>query len=236
MKARTTWILYAFLAGTVALTALAVAGPLATLPRAALETEDGFLDVLSSAAAPTLFALLLGIIALSGEFRHGTITHTFLATPTRGRVVLAKLLTYAAIGLALGVLGVLVTLAVAVPWLAVTDVDVTLADRDVAVVVVGLLATGALWGALGVGVATLVRNQVAAVVGALVWLLVAEPLLIVLLPEVGRWTPGGATDALTHAPELEDPLPAWGAAAVLVAYVLALAAIGTRLVVPRDVT
>lgn len=49
---------------------------------------------------------------------------------------------------------------------------------------------------IGLAVGALLRNQIVAVVAALVWLLVAEQLLLDALPGVGRWTPGGATYGL----------------------------------------
>ena len=49
---------------------------------------------------------------------------------------------------------------------------------------------------IGVAVGALVRNQIAAVVGVLVWMLAAEQLLITTVPAFGRWTPGGATYGL----------------------------------------
>ena len=51
-----------------------------------------------------LLALVLGVLIITGEYRHKTVTPTFLAEPRRGRVVLAKLGTGFGSGLSLGVL------------------------------------------------------------------------------------------------------------------------------------
>lgn len=51
-------------------------------------------------------------------------------------------------------------------------------------------------GVIGVAIGALVRNQIAAVVGVLVWMLAIEQIVIPAYPAIGRWMPGGATYAL----------------------------------------
>jgi len=67
-----------------------------------LSTEEGQRTLLAIGAgvAP------LVAIGLTGEFRHRTATATFLATPHRGRVVAAKLVTYALVGVGYALAGV----------------------------------------------------------------------------------------------------------------------------------
>jgi len=181
-------------------------------------------------------ALLLGILGMAGEFRHHTITQTFLVTPDRGRVVAAKLVAYplAGIGLALTILTF--TAAVAAGRLAAKGITPSLLDARLARIVgVALLGAG-LCGLLGVGVGALVRNQVAALVGVLVWVAVVEGLLMTLLndPGLGRWLPSAAAAALTNPGG--GQLSRLAGTLLLAGYALALALAGTRLVVRRDIT
>src|SRR3954452_6911680 len=48
------------------------------------------------------FALVLGILAATTEFRHGTITPTLLVVPNRVRLMLSKLIAAVVVGLILG--------------------------------------------------------------------------------------------------------------------------------------
>jgi ABC-2 type transport system permease protein len=180
-------------------------------------------------------ALLVGILAMAGEFRHQTITQAFLVTPDRGRVVAAKLAAGALVGLVFGVASIVVALTVGLPWLAAKGVPVQLSGV-VGQTVAGVLAAAALSGLLGVAVAALVRNQVAAVVGALLWFLVIEGVLPVVLrvPTLPRWLPGGAAAALTYPGG--QYLSMWAGGLLLAGYGLVLAALGSRLTLRRDIT
>jgi ABC-2 type transport system permease protein len=234
LKIRTTRTLVWYLLGLVVIVGISVAGQVANAPDTVLESEEGFVDVLEASAWATFLALLFGIIGIGGEYRHETITHTFLATPVRERVVATKVVAYGGAGLLLGVVAVLVTFAMAMPWLAAEGVDPTVASREASLFLLGVLAAAALWGALGVAFASVVPNQVGAIVFALIWLLIVENLIGGLAEEIAPYTPGGAARGLMRIDE--DVLPMWSAAAVTVAYVIALAAAGAVFVIRRDVT
>jgi ABC-type transport system involved in multi-copper enzyme maturation permease subunit len=174
---------------------------------------------------------------MTGEFRHQTVTQTFLVTPKRGRVVAAKLVAYPLAGIALALVTLAVTAAVAAGWLAAKGITPSLADARLARIVgVALLGAG-LCALVGVGIGALVRNQVAALVGTLVWVLIIEGLLMSLVnaPSLGKWLPSAAAAAALTNPGGAH-LSRLGGTLLLAAYALALAAAGSRLVVRRDIT
>jgi ABC-2 type transport system permease protein len=184
-------------------------------------------------------ALLLGILGMAGEFRHQTVTQTFLVTPDRGRVVAAKLVAYPLAGIALTLVTLAITAAVATGWLAATGITPSLPEPvayALGHVLLGAVLAAGLCGLVGVGVAALVRNQVAALVGVAVWALVVEGLLMSLLnaPSLAKWLPSAAAAALTNPGG--GHLSRLGGSLLLAGYALALALAGTRLVVRRDIT
>lgn len=203
---------------------------------AALDTSEGIRNVMSAASSGTLIVLIIGILMMAGEFRHNTATSTFLVSPDRRRVVGAKLISSAIVGVGLAVAASVLTLAIAVPWLAAKNVDVSILSGDVGLILLGAVAATALYALVGVGVGSLIRNQTAAVAIALVWVMIVEGLVVSLLPEVGRWLPGGAAAAITGAATGDGAmLPMWAGACVLAAYGVAFAAAGSRFVMRKDI-
>lgn len=198
-------------------------------------------SLLATVGAPTsvvtLIALVLGLLAMTGGHRHETITTTFLATPRRRHVVLAKLASSSLVGAAVGLLSVTASLAVAVPWLRSSGVVLDL-DGDVARVAAGLVGATTLYGALGISVGALVRNQTAAVAIVLTWLLAVEGLIgdVFAGAAIGRWLPGGAGRAVVSGGMSEGALDPLVAAAVFSAYVAMLALAAVRSTIQRDIT
>jgi ABC-2 type transport system permease protein len=182
---------------------------------------------------------VLAAIGITGEFRHQTATATFLTTPLRGRVVAAKLVTYALVGSAFAVACLVVVALIAVPWLAAKDIDVTLIGDGLPGTYAGVVADTALFALVGVGLGAMLRNQVATVVGLLVYRFVAEP-IVTSIPALSDWTiylPGSASAALTQVSlSTQDYLEAWQGGLVLAGYGVVLALLGTAVVVRRDVS
>lgn len=240
LKLRTTRAVVAFPLALVALTALAVAATIGGSRDAERRAGDFQLDLVGSAGFAGVLALILGIVSITAEFRHGTITPTFLVAPVRERVLAAKAGAALATGALLAVAGIVVVGAVALPWLAAIDVPLAVGDGDVWTRAARLVLGAALSGAAGVAVGSIVHNQVGALVGALLWLLVVEPLIDLLIDllgsqDGGRLLPGRALDAVSAAPA-EDVLRFWPGLGLALAYVAALGALGALRTRGRDVT
>jgi len=182
-------------------------------------------------------ALLAGILGVAGEFRHQTITATLLAAPRRGRLLTAKVVVHAGLGALLAATAAAVNLAVAIPWLLARGVALP-GPVDVAHVLIGGVAAGALFGAAGAGLGALIANQTAAVTVSLVWLLAAEGLVVSLTSSgINRWLPGGALSTVAQGGS--GPATAiqfWAAVGCALAYTATLVAAGAVRLVHRDVT
>ena len=188
-----------------------------------------------SANANILF-VVLGIIGITQEYRHRTATPTFLASPHRGQVVIAKLVAYALAAVPMALVVIAVDVLV-VTLYAGAKGDAPSLSGDNLRVLGGAWAALVLYTVIGVGVGALLRNQVGAIVGALVYLFVVEGIVsgIPATQPVYRWLPGGALEAMTATFNQTDLLSAWQGGLLLLAYALVFSLLGTLLAVRRDV-
>lgn len=184
----------------------------------------------------TVLFLVLGVIGMTQEYRHRTATPTFLTTPRRWRVVVAKLVAYALAAVPFALVVLAVTTAVVVVYAGARGAAPSLSSDNLGVLARSGLAL-VVYTVIGVGVGALVRNQVGAIVGALVYLFVVEAVIRQVPATSGayRWLPGGALEAMTATFRGPDLLTAWQGGLLLLGYGLAAALLGTVLAVRRDV-
>jgi ABC-type transport system involved in multi-copper enzyme maturation permease subunit len=234
-KMRSTRTNLGLLAGMVGLTLLAVLVNGFVLGAAELRSHDDQHTLLSAGTSGALFAALIGVMAITSEFRHGTIRSTFVVTPHRSHVIAAKVISSLLMGIVFGLVAIALSFGVGYAILSGRGIDFALDTNHVLLLVFGTLYMTALWAALGVGLGALLKNQVFAVIGLIIWAFVIDNLLRELVPDVGRFTPVGASDSIT-AGFAEYLLAPAAAGVLLIAYVAALVAAGALLVARRDVT
>ena len=215
------------------------------VPRDWLESDGvaGFLNT-ASALVP-LVLLVFGILGMTNEYRHGTITYSYLVTPRRWQVMAMKLVVYAVVGIVTMVVAVILVYVVIRIGGAVRGVDIdatggsTLGDYARQIVVAGLITT------FGVALGALFRAQVVTVAGVLIWALVVENIIVVLKPAVGAWLPftvfnqvsagqtaGGGTDPAAAGEMLARPQ----AFLVSIAYIAIVSVAAVFISLRRDVT
>lgn len=194
-----------------------------------------------------VFPVVLGVLAVTSEYRYQTLTPTFLGEPRRGIVLAAKLVVGLGIGLAFGIVGLASSLAGAAPVVALTDHATQLGDpliwRSLGQAVLGM----GLWAAVGVGLGAVLRNQVAAIVVIIAFSQLVEPLARIGLSawdatqDVAQYLPGAAADAMAGASlyNLAGNAPLlqwWQGGLVLAGYAAILCVAGAWTSLRRDVT
>lgn len=247
------WILALVMAGYMAFLGAVMAFSLTAGPEAQPGTEPMNPEAVAEAIytlAPTLgyvFPLIMGALAVTGEFRHKTITPSFLGEPRRSRVLLAKVLVQAGFGAILGVVGTGGAVVTGAVVLAVQGEPTMLGDAGIWGNIAWSVVALALWGVIGVGVGALIPNQIASVVVILAFTQFVEPILrmglaaVDALSDVAKFLPGAAAEALVGASlystsGMLDLLGRVEGGLVLLAYAAVFALVGRVTTFARDVT
>jgi len=254
------WILAIVLAAYIGLTAAGLgfvfsASAAGDLPGQSTNTPiptDNAAALLYSIAASIgyVFPLLIGTLMVTAEFRHHTLTPTFLATPRRGTVLWSKAIVGIGIGIVYALLALIAAVGPSAGFLAGFGQSTALDQSDTWAMLGRIVIAFALWVLVGIGVGTLVRNQVAAVVIVLAFTQFVEPIARVAgmfvngLDDVLRFLPGAASDALvgtsiysatTGTGTGADQLDWWVGGLVLLGYAVVLIVLGHLTSWRRDV-
>ncbi|KKJ99266.1 ABC transporter permease [Micromonospora sp. HK10] len=194
-----------------------------------------------------LIVMLLGIVVVTSEFFHQTVTTTFLTAPHRTAVMMAKLIAAGVLALLFWLGTTLLNLAVGPLILNATDVGAHLGDGAVwrAVALNGLAYL--LWSVLGVGLGVLIRSQIGATVtGILLYLggaIGAAIAIGLLAAKFGDWinqlqllVPSLASGLMVSGTDIPGNPPRWAGAAVLIGYAVVAGAIGVLTIRRRDIS
>ena len=241
-KVRTTRFWVGLLLGGVALVTLGVVATLAIAGSpegreagiAPIETLEDVRGFIATGSIVGVFALVLGATTMTTEHRHRTLAGTFLTTPTRMPVVVAKVIGAGLAGFVFGLIGGLIPLvAVAITFTVGGDPVPIGWSLLVAMAAVG--AGSAFSAAIGAAAGAALRSQLIAILAVLGWALVVESVVGAILPGAVKWLPfSGLAAALsqTGTVELFSPL----VSALLMALYLAIAlAAGIAVTMTRDV-
>ncbi|WP_328462030.1 ABC transporter permease [Actinoplanes sp. NBC_00393] len=192
-----------------------------------------------------LVVLLLGAIMVTSEFHHLTATTTFLTTPRREHVILAKF--GAAIIVGLGVWALVTVANLIVTPVVMSDLGLP-GQLGAAEVwqAVGLNAVAfALWAILGVGCGVLIRSQLGATLILTTLYVLGSAVVTALFVVLSDYLPGlekldflvptVASDLMITGQDLPSGPGRWTGAAVLIAYAVVGGGLGTLLVRRRDI-
>jgi ABC-2 type transport system permease protein len=234
-KMRSTRTNLGLLAGMIALVLVFLLTIGLTGTSSDLADHDHQHRIFSVGTQAALFATLIGVMAITSEFRHGTIRPTFVVTPTRGRVIAAKVIASLFMGLLFGAFAIGLSFGIGYAVISARGQHLVLDRNHLLLMVLGTIAMTALWAVLGVGLGAVIKNQVFAVIALVVWATVVNPIIDSAVPGAGRFTPVAASASLTADPAsyLLSPL---NGGLLRLTYAALFVAAGAMLVARRDVT
>ncbi|XBH22042.1 ABC transporter permease subunit [Jonesiaceae bacterium BS-20] len=193
-----------------------------------------------------IFPALIGVLSITGEYRHKTITNTLLGTPQRGKMLVAKMIAGIPMGLMYGVAGTLGCVGLGAIALNANGVDPLLGQASTWAIIGRSVLAITLWLLVGVGIGALIPNQVAAIVTLLVFTQFIEPIARMALPmaswgeNIAKFLPGSVGDAIAggsfYSMMGTELLPLWAGAILLTSYAVIFAVIGRYTTLRKDIS
>jgi ABC-2 type transport system permease protein len=139
-----------------------------------------------------LFAVLFGVVCMSAEYRHRTITTSYLVVAARSRLMVSKMVLAAAVGAAYA----LVTTAMVIAGQLASGFPIGAELPSMLRAGAGAVPVLAIGAVLGVCLGAVIGKQLLSVLVSVLYLVVVEPVLVVLVdrPAVTTYLPGMAAD------------------------------------------
>jgi hypothetical protein len=184
----------------------------------------------SFALVGVLMAGVLAATNVATQFQGGSAALTYLSHPHRGRVSAAQALTYGGLGFVFAAVAAAVVLAVGAAVVGSDQFDASYSALDVARMIGGTATGGAVIGAAGVFIGTVVRNPTVASSALPAWYF-AE--LILVPASVQTYLPFGLVDSLIGG---TDHVPDGGAFGLVLVYLAAFTWFIRQWALPRDLT
>jgi ABC-2 type transport system permease protein len=192
LKIRSTQVWFWMFVLAVLVTALFSLGAVLGTDRLDID----YYSIFTVSGSAGIAMLVLGLLGLTTEFRHKTITPTLLATPARWKLLTGKAVAYVIIAIPYGLVCIATNIVVAVICLKARSIPVEFSHGVPGGIVKAFLSL-ILLAFFGLGLGALVRNQAAGMVTGIAYLFVLNPLLSVI-PFIRRaypYEPGGALAA-----------------------------------------
>jgi ABC-2 type transport system permease protein len=206
-------------------------------------SQIDYYNIFTQSQSAAVALLVLGLLGLTTEFRHKTITPTLLATPNRWRLLIGKALSYGLFSLVYALICVIVNFAIVIVWLNAKGIAVEFGHGVPGGVLKSYLSL-VLTALFGLGLGALIKNQAASMVFGIVYFFILDSLLN-FVPGVRKgyaWTPGGAIKAFTsngHVDGMPDDvhlLSPIGGGVLFLVWALALLLIGGQISLRRDIS
>ena len=208
-----------------------------------LDTSVGVDAVYANAISGYIMAIIIGVMLMAGEYRHGTAVATFLTRPKREIVLFAKLGISALVGSILMLVSTWLSILSGVAILTTFEEAVSPSSDIFINLTLAAIVSGAVLGIIGVSIGALLKSQIMGIVFSLIYVFIIDPLLLVLFVEAGKFLPSGLITAMLsidiEAPELGlntssyfDPIPS---ALLLLSYGAVFATIAMFTSMRRDV-
>jgi ABC-2 type transport system permease protein len=228
-RSRTTWVLPAVGAAFLALSLLGnVSIEHNKLVQGHTTPGDASYFLIGLAFIMVLFSSLSGVIGVTSEYRSRTMGLSVLVTPSRSPILLAKAQVAALTGALYGLLGVGEAFALSAVALSARGDSLAVSGRTIwlAVAIVAVVAVAGPWGTF---IGAVVRSQLAAVIGIIVYVSMAEAAVLHYFPSVGRFLLGGAQAAVLADPSVPERLSRLAGSGLLVGWIVATAAVAIPL-------